>query len=329
MDDFIMSAINPGPFELCKFMEMAPLFRKERRNVDDAFQAYAAIAMFYETKDFVASEYGTPFRSSLLFDQEERSKRIPDRRTHHSNMYMPAKLWADRDKLLKDNNRGALEFVEDIYPMEWRKAIRSVIIPLFKAGVIQLSYHPRVSGVVTAAAEPGRPLDLYIDCRHQNHSTKMIGEMVDPIPLDRDYMVKTAKQFRAQHASARFSALRMWSAPHFYPMNAREGDRFLDDRGRFWEWKYIPKDMPMSEWSIHKSMTMTLGQYEDMWKGQVVVARDLFLVMGKNADDCRRLSEGVTWAVQKKPSRCEIDFWRSFVNVDADFLEGLHPTWLS
>ena len=121
----------------------------------------------------------------------------------------------------------------------------------------------------------------------------------------------------------------MWSAPHFYPMNAREGDRFLDDRGRFWEWKYIPKDIPMSEWSIHKSMTMTLGQYEDMWKGQVVVARDLFLVMGKNADDCRRLSEGVTWAVQKKPSRCEIDFWRSFVNVDADFLEGLHPTWLS
>ena len=68
---------------------------------------------------------------------------------------VPVVQAADRDKLLKDNNRGALEFVEDIYPMEWRKAIRSVIIPLFKAGVIRLSYHPRVSGVVTAAAEPG------------------------------------------------------------------------------------------------------------------------------------------------------------------------------
>ncbi|KAG9189328.1 hypothetical protein G6011_06196 [Alternaria panax] len=294
MDKFVMSGINAGPFELCKLMRMAPLFRKERRTVDDAFQAYAAIAMFYETESFLASEHGTPFKSSLLFNQEERAKRIPDRRTHLSNKYMPAKLWADRDKLLKDNKRGVLDFVEDIYPMEWRKAIRSVMIPLFKADVIRLSYHPQVSGVVTAAAEPGRSLDLYIDCRHQNRSTKMIGEMVDPTPLDRDYIIKTIKQFRAQHAWARFSALRMWTAPHFYPMNAREGDRFLDDRGRLWEWKYIPKDMPMSEWSVHKSMTVILGAYEDVWKGRVVVARDVFLVMGKDADECRRLSEGVT-----------------------------------
>ena len=85
----------------------------------------------------------------------------------------------------------------------------------------------------------------------------------------------------------------------------------------------------MSEWSVHKSMTITLDEYEHIWRGQVVVARDLFLVMGQDANDCRRLSEGVTWVVQKQPSRFEIDFWRSFINVDADFLDGLHPVWLS
>jgi hypothetical protein len=329
MDKFVMSDIDPGPFELCEFMQMAPLFRKERRIVEDAFQAYAAIAMFYKTDEFLASEFGTPFKSSLLFDQEERAKRIPDRRTHLSNRHMPAELWAEREKLLKANKRGVLQWVDDIYPMEWRKAIRSVVIPLFKAGIIRPSYSPGINGVATAAAEAGRALDLYIDGRKFIDDCKPIGWMIDPTPFDRDYMVKTAKEFRAQHASARFSALRLWSAPHFYPMRAREGDVFLDDRGRFWEWKFIPKDMPMSEWSVHKSMTMVLGEYKHIWKHQVVIGRDLFLVMGKDAEDCRRISAGVTWVIQKQDNNWEIDFWQSFVNVDADFLDRLHPVWLS
>jgi len=36
MDKFVMSDINTGPFELCKFMHMAPIIQSERRIVDEA-----------------------------------------------------------------------------------------------------------------------------------------------------------------------------------------------------------------------------------------------------------------------------------------------------
>jgi hypothetical protein len=71
---------------------------------------------------------------------------------------------------------------------------------------------------------------------------------------------------------------------------------FLDDRGRCWEFKFIPKD--------------------------------LILVMGTDERNLRQLTEGVTWAVQTKPWRLEVDFWRSFVNVEEEFLEGLDRRWL-
>ena len=31
---------------------------------------------------------------------------------------------------------------------------------------------------------------------------------------------------------------------------------FLDSVGRGWEWKFIPKDMPMSEWSAHNAVML-------------------------------------------------------------------------
>lgn len=129
MDEFIMShGVNPGPFELCKTMHMADLFREERRIVDDAFRAYASIAVFFESDTFLASEHGEPWRDSKLFDQEERARHVPDRRTHLSNKTMPKDFWNDWDELLKRNKRHSGDVCDDIFPMEWRKATRSVII---------------------------------------------------------------------------------------------------------------------------------------------------------------------------------------------------------
>jgi hypothetical protein len=54
----------------------------------------------------------------------------------------------------------------------------------------------------------------------------------------------------------------------------------------------------------------------------------MVLVMGEDVQELRRLSEGVTWAIQTKPWRLEVDLWRSFVNVDLQFLEDLDPKWL-
>lgn len=129
MDDFIMSqSINPGPFELCKSLHMADMFREERRIVDDAFRAYAAIAVFFEGDAFLASEHGEAWRNTKLLDQKERAKHLPDRRTHMSNKSMPKEFWKDWDELLKENKRDSGDSVIDIYPMEWRKALRPVII---------------------------------------------------------------------------------------------------------------------------------------------------------------------------------------------------------
>jgi hypothetical protein len=103
---------------------------------------------------------------------------------------------------------------------------------------------------------------------------------------------------------------------------------FLDDRGRCWEFKFIPKDMPFSEWSIHQQLSLRLEPYKKIFGQQVVVAKDLILVMGMDERNLRQLTEGVTWAVQTKPWRLEVDFWRSFVNVEEKFLEGLDRRWL-
>lgn len=126
MDKFVMSKITPGPFELAKFMKMADHFFEERRVVDDCFRAYAAIAMFFDTEDFLASRQGEPFKESKLLKQAERARDLPDRRTHNSVKTRPKEFWDEWDRLSKHTEED--DTCEDIFPMEWRKAIRPVVI---------------------------------------------------------------------------------------------------------------------------------------------------------------------------------------------------------
>jgi hypothetical protein len=129
MERIIMtSEAIPGPFELCKFMHMEAHIREERRIVDDSFNAYAVCALFFDREKFYATKLGDVFKDSKLLDQETRAKEIPDRRTHKSNNTMPSEFWKDWDKLLKDNKRKPADIVDDIYPIEWRKAIRRIVI---------------------------------------------------------------------------------------------------------------------------------------------------------------------------------------------------------
>lgn len=111
-------------------------------------------------------------------------------------------------------------------------------------------------------------------------------------------------------------------------MEKRSMCAFLDDRGRAWEFKFIPKDMPYSEWSIHHQLSLRIEPVKKIFGNSVVVAKDLVLVMGQDEEECKRLSAGVTWCVQTKPWRLEVDFWRSFVNVDGEFLEKIDRRWL-
>lgn len=175
-------------------------------------------------------------------------------------------------------------------------------------------------------------MDFYIDY-YKRLPESSVAHLVDPTGFDAKYILSTASSFRSAHPAARFSILRIWSAPHFYPLmfglDRRQMSAFLDDRGRAWEFKFLPKDMPYSEWSIHRQVSSRIEPYRRMLvKEKVVVAKDLILVMGTDEKECRRLSEGVTYAIQTKPWRMEVDFWRSFVGIDLDFLVGLDHRWL-
>jgi hypothetical protein len=203
---------------------------------------------------------------------------------------------------------------------------------VFRAGIICSSFGGEAAGIATAKAEPGRPLDLYIDYRQWAPPASAVSHLKDPTPFDRDFLLRKIKTFHSTHASAKFSVLRLWSAPHFYPLMLGYEKRvmcsFLDDRGRCWEFKFIPKDMPFSEWSIHQQLSLRLEPYKKIFGQQVIVAKDLVLVMGTDERNLRQMTEGVTWAVQTKPWRLEVDFWRSFVNVKEKFLEDLDRRWL-
>ncbi|KAH3968528.1 hypothetical protein HBI25_157140 [Parastagonospora nodorum] len=184
--------------------------------------------------------------------------------------------------------------VDDIFPIEWRKAIRPVIIRLFRAGVICSSYDGSVAGITIAGTEPSRSPDLYLDYRIGIPPSNIVSHLKDPTSLDRDFIIKRIGLFASSNPDARFSVLRLWSAPHFYPLmlsiDQRATCAFLDDRGRAWEFKFVPKDMPYSEWSIHHQLSLRLEPWKKIFGLQVIVCKDLVLVMGRDKADCRLLS---------------------------------------
>jgi hypothetical protein len=102
---------------------------------------------------------------------------------------------------------------------------------------------------------------------------------------------------------------------------------FKDLTGRSYIWMFIPKDCPCSEWSMHHTLKLRIDPFRKQLGDQVVLKRDQFLVMGENEKDLLWLASATTYAVQKRPWLREIDLWKSFVNVDVEFLEGLDKRW--
>lgn len=181
-----------------------------------------------------------------------------------------------------------------------------------------------------AAREPGRDLDLYCDFRTTIEGTEMVASDFEEPPTT-DKLLARARQFAATRPKACFAFLRTWSSPHFYPLligfDKRWELAFADGLGRTWEWKFVPKDMPFSEWSIHRQLKQRM--YRRFWGDNVVIKRDSLLVMAKDEDELLKLASAATYAVQTFDTwRLEIDLWKSFVNVDLRFLEELDERWI-
>lgn len=200
---------------------------------------------------------------------------------------------------------------------------------MYKEGILRNSNHGFVVGQAFAHQESGRSLDLFIDFRLVCKEIRLDPGMQEP-PRPAS-LLSTARTFARQHSTARFALLRLWSAPHFYPLiiglQKRASMTFSDSQGRAWEWKFIPKDMPYSEWSMHQQARLRILPFRKKFGDKVIPMRDVYLVMGSDPDDLLMLAAGTTYAVQTDPWRLEVDLWRSFVNVDLEFLENLHEQW--
>ncbi len=86
--------------------------------------------------------------------------------------------------------------------------------------------------------------------------------------------------------------------------------------------------MPVSEWSMYNILKLRLDLVKKQLGDRVVHRSDVVLVMGADQLDLLRYATAVTFAIQTKPWLREFDLWKSFINVDMEFLEGLDPYWL-
>ncbi|KAL2061188.1 hypothetical protein VTL71DRAFT_7461 [Oculimacula yallundae] len=308
-------------FNLLATMRISPTDAK------DLHRAIAKISPFFHDEFFAAGARGEIYKDSLIFNQEERAKHVPDIRSHVSNKKRKAEFWEEFDREMDETPTG---LVEDL-PAERDLAIRGVIAHLYKSGIIR-SRDAHFEGQAIAATEPHRPgvYDLFIDWRSNIETVTMPRTVTDP-HLVPSFKTLT-KNFSLQNPTATFSILTLWSAPYFYPLmigpQNRDATSFRDLVNRTYHFMFVPKDMPCSEWSIHKTATLRLDPWEHFFKGRVVIKRDKFLVLGKDREECEMLTCAACFIIQMKPWRLEVDTWRSWVGVSQAFVQGLDERWL-
>lgn len=333
-DDYVREPLEPWP---------------HRYLTQDITQAFIMMGLFFPKlqatniiQDFLKSDAGRQFKGSKLFDPAARSQDIPDRRTRDSCSIRPKSFYEELERIKQCDSWS------ESFPWDWKIAVRPIIAKLYRAGIIEPSNTPpwreACSGLVFAAEEPHRPGKLDLFTKFED----MPNPVYPPNYVDRkDWppLLPPARAFAQKHPGARFAMLRIWSAPHFWPLMIGYWNRpnftFIDSENRAWEWKFIPKDQQGSEWSTH---TTTMTRMELIFeraernlygssrlKGmreKVAFRGDGILVMGEDEEDLLRLSTTVTFAVQTKPWLREIDLWKSYINVDLACLEGLDPCWM-
>ena len=79
---------------------------------------------------------------------------------------------------------------------------------------------------------------------------------------------------------------------------------------------------------MHHSARLRIKPYRHLLGERVHIRRNLYLVMGEDDEDLLKYAIATTFVIQTEPWRLEVDLWRSFVNVDMEFLDGLQAEWL-
>ncbi|OQV00840.1 hypothetical protein CLAIMM_06285 [Cladophialophora immunda] len=320
--------------QVLKHLEYHP--ETHPRVMNDVRRACAAVLLFSsKASSFLGGRYGDKHKDSKLLDQKGRSEQLPTRRSCYSSKYRDGSFYKAFDEAVQASRTKVSQTLYDELPAEWDICIRPKLAQLFKHGVICVSYTPEecIPGRAFAAKEHGRPLDLFIDYRPTVNGTRLTKHMVSPYAITIESLRENARQFATSRPEARFALLRLWSTPYFYPFMIalwnRPSHAFTDAIGRAWEWKFMPTDMPYSEHSVHYNMTERFNPFMAKFEhgNRLKIRKDVVLVMGENEEQLLKLASAATFIVQTRPWRLEIDFCKSFVNIDIEFLNGLDDAW--
>ncbi|KAK4650917.1 hypothetical protein QC762_0115000 [Podospora pseudocomata] len=217
--------------------------------LQDIVQAFMTMGLFFPNVEVTSivqehpgSREGQAFRNSKILDPEARRQVRPDARTRTSCAYRPRKFWDGWENKVYTGD----DLYIDKFPFDWNMAIRPIIAKFYRAGMIgPACVEPRpdvVPGFATANTEQHRPdkLDLFI----MYSSTDEFVQGMPPSFIDyRDWpeLLPAARRFAAIYKTKtpRFALLRLWSAPHFYPLMMllpmRQAVSFLDPVRRAWE----------------------------------------------------------------------------------------------
>lgn len=169
------------------------------------------------------------------------------------------------------------------------------------------------------------------------------GELPEPPPPG--YLLDEVEKWHAKYPDTTYSLLRIKSEDDYWPFLDLPGDTaeemaFSDPMGRSWQWKYKPKDMPSSECDVHQLTRDLLdqrapsiepkGAKKREEKGAKYYTRariDLVLVLSETSNKGMEHATFTAAYLRKVPSGIDIDWARSFLNVDAGFLRRLSPEW--
>jgi hypothetical protein len=211
------------------------------------------------------------------------------------------------------SGQGMFLWASEKYPQDWKYITRPTIAHLYRHGLLAPRYQPAYSGCAVVLEEPARPgkPELYFDFREDAQDMKPRQPMQDPLKVKP--LLDSAREYLVDNPDACFSFMRIWSAPHFWPLMLGYDNR--------------DGTMPFSEWSIHHALRLRLNEYEQKIKGKVFLKGDKILVVGKNREMCRNYSTIAYFALTTRPWRLEVDVWKSFFGVKLDFLEGLDQSW--
>ena len=92
----------------------------------------------------------------------------------------------------------------------------------------------------------------------------------------------------------------------------------------------MPKDRQNTEWLFLYVLEQLVAPFSTQlgMETKCMFRKDKLLVMGASQEECLKLSVAATYALQNRPWVREVDLWKSFVNVDLQFLKDMDQRFL-